>query len=84
MALRSTVRRDGIVAVANRMIAHLAESGTKADSDKREAIIAVVDAILSENGAYAGYRYLNEKTLLPADQDGWRREVWDETRVAFY
>jgi hypothetical protein len=84
MALRSTVRREEIVAVANRMIAHLAESGTKSDADKREAIIAVTDAILSENGAYAGFRYLNEKTTLPPDKDGWSREVWDETRVAFY
>ena len=84
MALRATVRREAIVEQANRMIEHLAASGTREDQVKREAIIAVTSELLLKNGAYAGYRYLNPKTLLPPDNDGWRREVWDETRVAFY
>jgi len=82
MALRKTIDRDVIVTVANRMIEHLSESGTKADADKREAIIAVTDSILMEGGGYAGYRYLN----LPREIEnkGWTRKVYDETRVAFY
>jgi len=81
--LRKTVDRQTIVQAANRMISHLAESGTKADADKREAIIAVVNSILMDGKSYAGYRYLNDPHYV--DQpNGWRTQVYDETRIGFY
>jgi len=57
--LRKTVDRDVIVEVANRMLSHLAESATKSDLDKRNAIREVVNSILLEGNSYAGFRYLN-------------------------
>lgn len=75
---RLTVDRSTVVTTANRMIAHLSESGTKSDSDKREAIIAVTSQILLDANAYCGFRSLNPPQVVNGEK------VWDNTRIAFY
>jgi hypothetical protein len=73
---RKTVDRATIVEVANRMIAHLADSGTHTDLVKRNAIIAVTQSILLEGESYAGFSYLNPPLERP---DGL---VYDDSRIA--
>jgi len=77
---RTTVDTSTIATVANRMLAHLAEDGTKEACDKREAIIAVVGAILLDGNAYNGFRYLN----LPPRESLDDPVAYDDTRIAFY
>lgn len=82
MALRKTVDRETVTAVANRMIAHLAASGTREDQVKREAIFEVATAILQEGNSYAGFRYLNDPVKVT--RDGWDSLAYDNSRIALY
>ncbi len=72
--------RDRVAMTANRMIRHLAPSGTREDQIKREAIIAVTNSILEELEGYRGFRYIgqSEQLLKPLEH-----RVWDNTRIQF-
>jgi hypothetical protein len=73
MSKRKTIDRDVVVAVANRMIEHLAKSGTHVDQVKREAIIAVSQQILLDGNSYHGFSYL-----------AGPKPPYDNTRIALY
>lgn len=77
---RQTVDRNLIVERANAMLAHLAESGTREDAIRREAIAAIVDSILLGGNSYKGFRYLDRYTA----PDGKLKPVTDNTRIAYY
>ena len=77
MSARKTINQRQVVETANRMIVHLAASGTHADQLKREAIIAVTSQVLLDGNAYAGFRYMNQPVWT---QNGL---TYDETRVQF-
>lgn len=76
---RTTVNVGDMVVVANRMLQHLAQSGTREDQVKREAIIAVTSQILLDSNAYRGFQYLNQD---PPVVNGEKQ--WDNSRILFY
>lgn len=80
MAVRKTIHLEDLVDRVNRMLKESPSSDTKG----REALSVLVESVLMDADAYAGFSYLaSEWEVLPDGRSQLRKDA-DETRRRYF